>query len=583
MYEPILAAIPRADQLGQVRAHASACETLLGSRPRGLWLAERVWEPELAGVLAEAGVEYTLLDDTNFLSAGVDSADLGGHFLTEDQGRLLRVFAISRALRNLVPLRPVAEVLAHLRGLQQAGRPTLAVFADAGEKFREGWLDEFLAAAGRERAWLRTTTPAEHLSAQVPRGRVYLPSGSYLEMSGWSLPAEAARTLASLRALFEVSGELDRFGPFLRGGHWRNFLVRYPEANHLHRRAAYVSRKVHSAARAPEEAARHLWRAQTGAPYWHGPSGGIYRNFLRSAAFTSLIHAENAVEPRKYSWLEISQADLDLDGADEVIAESHTLNVYFGPAQGGAITELDFRPRAFNLLDTIARRPESYHPDPDESDLPLVYDRYPRRGLIDHFIGAESTLDEFEAGTLLELGDFVGGRYEAGKYRDRITLSRTGVVRGPIGEPVPVELRKAVRVLPKECRLEIEYRITNRGPVDLITRFGSEWAFGFLAGDAPDRYYVVDGRRAGSLGSRGENHAVQSLRLVDDWLGLEVELEFEGREVLLWRHPIETVSRGDDGRPARQYQASVVLPLWDLDLPAGRSRRVSYSLRVRER
>lgn len=583
MYEPILASIPRADQLGQIRAHAAACEAAFGRRPRGLWLAERVWEPELAAVLADAGVVYTLLDDTTFLGAGVGPADMGGYFVTEDQGRLLRAFPISRALRNLVPLRPVEEVLTHLRGLRDGPRPALTVFADAGEKFRGGWLDEFLGAAGREGGWLRTTTLSAHLEWCAPRGRAYLPSGSYLEMGTWALPAEAALTLSSLRALFEVSGELGRFEPFLRGGHWRNFLVRYPEANHLHHRAAYVSHKVHAAPRAPEEAARHLWRAQTGAPYWHGQSGGIYLNFLRSAAYANLIRAENEIEPRKYAWLEIEHRDLDLDGVEEVIAESHTMNVYFGPAQGGAITELDYRPKAFNLLDTLARRPESYHPAPGETGLDLVYDRYPRRGMIDHFVGAESTLEEFQGGTLLELGDFATGRFESGKYRDRVTLTRRGSVRGPVGEPVPVELRKAVRILPKACTLEVEYRITNRGPVDVITRFGSEWAFGFLAGDAPDRYYVVDGRRAGSLGSAGEDHAVQSVRLVDDWLGLEVELAFEGREVLLWRHPLETVSRGDDGRPARQYQASVVLPLWDLDLPAGRSRRVAYSLRVRER
>jgi alpha-amylase len=161
-------------------------------------------------------------------------------------------------------------------------------------------------------------------------------------------------------------------------------------------------------------------------------------------------------------------------------------------------------------------------------------------------------------------------------------MARQGFVRGPVGEPVPVELKKAVRILPKEARLEVEYRITNRGSVDLITRFGSEWNFSMLAGDAPDRYYVVDGRRAGNLLTTAEDREVARAGIVDEWLGLEVELEFEGREALLWRHPVLTLTRTEEGL-RELYQSSALLPLWDLDLPAGRSRRVAYALRLRER
>ena len=56
-YEPILAAIPDADKLGQVRKLTQAVQDDFGYTPTGGWLAERVWEPHLAKPLAEAGVE----------------------------------------------------------------------------------------------------------------------------------------------------------------------------------------------------------------------------------------------------------------------------------------------------------------------------------------------------------------------------------------------------------------------------------------------------------------------------------------------------------------------------------------------
>src|SRR5207244_3084332 len=102
-FEPILPAIPEPDRRGQVRAMADWLELELGSRPRGAWLAERVWEPGLASSLAAAGVEYTAVDDAHFVAAGFERDALWGHYLTEDQGLSLKLFPIHRELRYRVP------------------------------------------------------------------------------------------------------------------------------------------------------------------------------------------------------------------------------------------------------------------------------------------------------------------------------------------------------------------------------------------------------------------------------------------------------------------------------------------------
>ena len=70
-YEPVLSIIPEADRAGQVRMMNDFIRENFGQRPRGLWLTERVWEPHLPKSLAEAGIEYTLLDEEHFHYAGI--------------------------------------------------------------------------------------------------------------------------------------------------------------------------------------------------------------------------------------------------------------------------------------------------------------------------------------------------------------------------------------------------------------------------------------------------------------------------------------------------------------------------------
>ena len=86
-YEPILIAIPPGDRQEQITRLADYVEKHFGARPKGAWLAERVWEPQLPSSLAPAGVEYTLVDDNHFLGAG---------------------FELERTVRPLLRRRPVS-------------------------------------------------------------------------------------------------------------------------------------------------------------------------------------------------------------------------------------------------------------------------------------------------------------------------------------------------------------------------------------------------------------------------------------------------------------------------------------------
>ena len=108
-YEPILASLPRADRVEQIRWMAEAVQRRFGVSARGLWLTERVWEPELAADLATAGVDYALVDDRHFLATGFTPDRLHAPLWTESDGQRVALFPIDERLRYLIPFRPPEE------------------------------------------------------------------------------------------------------------------------------------------------------------------------------------------------------------------------------------------------------------------------------------------------------------------------------------------------------------------------------------------------------------------------------------------------------------------------------------------
>ena len=252
-YEPILTMIPHRDRVGQIRGYSRYLEETLGARVRGMWIAERVWEQSLVASIAEAGIEYTVLDDSHFLRAGCAEDDVLGYYLTEDDGRLLKVFPGSERLRYNIPFREPHETYEFLRRLAERRPGATVVFADDGEKFgswpetyehvyKKGWLNRFCDMLLGNRDWLEATTFARAVDATLPEGKVYLPDGSYREMTEWALPPEASAAYrrASRRVeAIDDGGEVARF--FRPGGFWRNFKAKYAECDEMYARMLAVS------------------------------------------------------------------------------------------------------------------------------------------------------------------------------------------------------------------------------------------------------------------------------------------------------------------------------------------------------
>ena len=81
-YEPILAMIPPRDRQGQIRSYTHWLEQRLGAQVQGMWIPERVWEQSLTSDIVEAGIKYTVLDDSHFRNAGLRPEELQSYYVT---------------------------------------------------------------------------------------------------------------------------------------------------------------------------------------------------------------------------------------------------------------------------------------------------------------------------------------------------------------------------------------------------------------------------------------------------------------------------------------------------------------------
>ena len=369
-YEPVLAALPRADRIEQIRWMHEAVQRRFGVDARGLWLTERVWEPELAADLADAGVRYALVDDRHFLTTGFESERLHAPFWTESDGRHVALFPIDERLRYLIPFQPPEETAHYLRALRGAGH-RLAVLADDGEKFggwpgtkewvyERGWLDQFIGAVAGlvENGEVRLSRLDEALAEVPSNGLAYLPTASYTEMEAWSLPPDAALRLARLQRDLGEARIAGPDGVLVRGVHWRNFLVKYSESNRMHKKMQALSALCRKKGN-PAEARRAIGRAQCNDAYWHGVFGGLYLPHLRDAVWRELAFAEG--ELRRGKGLAWEVLDFDGDGHQEIWVHSESFSALVSPVRGAAVEEYTVFRSGINYANVLTRRREAYH------------------------------------------------------------------------------------------------------------------------------------------------------------------------------------------------------------------------------
>ena len=600
-YEPILTMLPSRDRIGQISKYTRWLQTRFDTAVTGMWMPERVWESQLTRDIVPAGMQYTILDDFHFRAAGWIDSQLTNYFLTEDDGHVLRVFPGSERLRYLLPFAAANETIEYCRQVADRAPDSVLLFGDDGEKFgtwpnthehvyQRGWLRQFFDLLTENRTWLRTSTPSEVITETPPAGSVYLPDCSYREMTEWALPVDRQAVYDSVVHELESDSRWPQIKQFMKGGFWRNFRIKYSEANEMYCRMLDVSRRLEFARRGTgdktllPQAEDHLYRAQCNCPYWHGAFGGIYLPPLRNATYRELIAADNLIERsngRHGEWVDVTTEDYNKDLYPEIRLANDQLIGYLAPATGGMLYELDIRGIEHNLLATMQRRPEQYHAKvkagsshsshetasihdrvvfkQEGLEKRLQYDVYSRKSLVDHFFDLQATPEDVQRGTAIERGDFAALPYDAklrrGSGKIQVQLCREGNAWG-----IPLTITKGITLFAGSHALEITYLIEGLPPGRPF-HFAVEFNFAGMPSGADDRFFY-DSRceRMGHLGTVLNIESTDYLGLIDQWLGANVQWT-ANRPSGLWSFPIETVSQSEGGFEL-VHQSVCVVPHW---------------------
>lgn len=609
-YEPILAMISDRDKAQQILKLNDYIKSRFNQRPRGMWLAERVWEQSLTSIIANSNLEYVILDDSQFAPAAIDKNNMYGYFSTDNGYDRLNIFPISQALRYYIPFKEVDEAIEYLASMATEEGDRLLVLHDDGEKYGEWpgtskwvyedkWLVKFFETLEREKDWIHTTTYSEYMDKYPPINRVYLPAASYEEMTTWVLPAKEQNVFTD----YSHSIEDEALKPFVRGGFWRNFMTKYSESNRMQKHMMYASSLVHSMLNGDERerAKDYLFKSQCNCPYWHGTFGGLYLNHLRHATYKNAIEAIRIAEKENFgdSYFRINKKDFDKDGRNEYIVSSEDNTIIFDEKSASIVVWDVKSDNSINIIDTFRRREEAYHKDIFESIEQgdseeqhnedehvsihemkksfdsdsinyLVFDKNEKVVGVDHFLSAMPSVEDFAFLKYEETGSFANANY-TGQHRVHDANANNYIIEfisnGNIsGKGLTIKKSYDVH---KDGKVDISVEFKNTSAETISTIYAMENNFTLLAADAEDRFYYFtdengNGDKIEKLSSMGEMVGTRFGMKDEGYTHVSISIDSESAIKYLYT-PFYTISDAINTLE-RIYQGSSIVCLKELTI-----------------
>lgn len=613
-YEPIMPSIPDKDKDIQIKKLNNYIKDKFKVKANGAWIAERVWEPTLVKNLAKNGIEYIMIDDSQFLTTGIDTKNIYGYFITDNENYKLNIFPISQELRYLIPFREVEKSIEYLKSIATEEGDRVVVLHDDGEKYgdwpgtqkwvyEDKWLENFFEALSKEKDIIKTTTYSEYIKKYLPISKIYIPNGSYEEMLTWVLPAKVQDEFHSKLEELKKSNENEIITRFMRGGFWRNYFSKYSESNRMNKRMIYASNifdrfkfkrnkdKIKDKIKEDKEIALdYLLQGQCNCPYWHGTFGGLYLNNLRHATYSNLIKSTSISEKNIYgeNYFIKKNIDFDMDGRDEIIISSEKETLIFHTLSGSLI-EWDLKKEnPINLIDTLKRREEAYHisamrnannDNQNEGHVSiheiakkvdekiakyLVFDKNEKVFGVDHFLNKMPSAEEFQLLQYEENADFFESFYKI--IEDKIDKDFAKVI-----------FKRKGKINGKEINLIKKYIVNSKGGFLLEATFenksGEEIEFVYalennitlLAGGEKDRYYTGEDKRISENLSETGEWTGKIFAMTDEaYIKIKILIEAEEEMTFLYM-PNYTISDAVD-KLEMNYQNSTVVCLKKINL-----------------
>jgi hypothetical protein len=541
-YEPRFTLIPLQDKIGQVEMLTTYLRKRFGKKPQGCWLPALSWEQNMVGPLLSCGMAYTFLGEDQFRQAGLSGEDLYAPCISEDQGKLIAVFPISRPLEaffnpeDQTAAAPFLDNLSKLAGeLPDDGSRVAAVFPDPCRSMESSgeaelyWHRFFQDLADSS---FDFTTPGRFIKGREGLRKAYFP------------------------------GSADR-----------QYLIDYPEANGIYAKMVFshmLINQLRGDKARKRTALEELWKAQGYDAFCPAESGGIFRGDLRKSAFRSMLEAEKITRENGTFIPCLMNFDFDLDNEDEYLFQGDRINCYVR-LEGAGMFELDYLPRSWNYLDTLAQ-PRNLGRRAGFSDLILpAHYGDPEKG----FSGLEEALNGSGGGIRRCAAErFLLGDMDKARCKAKFILPERD--QGPfrsIGMEKYYQLRKDT--------LMVNYCLRNSGEKkEERFCFAPVMELSF-PGDGEEYQQIFSGGTAVlPVPPEGADAAgVRALKFRDikneTVINLEADKPFQGRIT-----PIYCQIPGKDGVSGRgAYQSTRITPLFSVRLGAGESWKLALSLK----
>jgi alpha-amylase len=626
-YEPIFAIIPYRDKIAQIKMLSDLIKKEFGLEVKGAWLSERVWEPNYPSFLNDAGLKYVIVDDDHFRSTGITEKEILYSYITEDEGKTLRIFPINEELRYLAPWKPTYMSIEYLKNLvDEKGDRCVLFMSDAEKMGVWGTTHQICYIQGHEEGdegkpfipaffeqviknkWIKSITLSEYMDTYPAKSLIYLPTASYDKMEEWVLPTKERKVFEEIRReLKENPNKRDEY-LFLKGGFWRHYLVKYPESNNMHKKMLYVREKLiqieklvgkleseenrSEAQTKIAEAWEEIYKSQCNDCYWHGLFGGVYLQFLRFSVYSHLINAEKIIDnlnakfhSNKNKFISIIPIDFNKDSRMDVIIESDSVNLYVNPSDGGTIFELDYKPKSYNLLNTLSRWPEAYHDNEDNDEVEIMVDRYKRNMFRLRFFHKDASLKLLEADQYKEYGSFIDGEFNVIRSEKDgasavVELEMIGTVKNPnSNDNYPCKIIKKISIEDSQITLSMKCKFEKIFGKEVLLKeildtlqLGIDLPF-FFNGDTnkfqweSNQVYVLDEKLNHIL--KPFEFAGQYFKAYDESYDLNLEFSFidpsmtNTDSIKIYKFPIIAYAFTDEGYK-KIYQGINLLPRFKL-------------------
>ncbi|MDR0663485.1 MAG: DUF1926 domain-containing protein [Spirochaetaceae bacterium] len=347
-YEPMIPLINYKDKVGHIEMLTTYLRKHFGKRTQGCLLPALAWESSMPSILSSCNIAYTFLDESYFFAAGVNKEYIYKPYITEDKGKLVKVFPVSRHFDHDMG-KNARRAFERMLSLTPGQNRIISVFPPC---FNNGDADQI------------TETSAFDFLSEL---------SDYEDRIDFSLPSRFIKNLTYLQKIYFPQKAA------------KQFLIEYPETNHLYAKMVFVRAlidQIRGDKIRKRRAYEELWKAQGCDLYREERQGAVNQAIIRNAAYQALLEAENITRDHNGFIQSLMAFDFDFDGVNEYVFQSAEVNCFIC-ATGANIFELDYlsRPWNYGSVSSINGRRYSFRDmiaPPDFSPLDIVNKNYSR-------------------------------------------------------------------------------------------------------------------------------------------------------------------------------------------------------------